>query len=476
MDKDTDNKDCMERQLTKLDQKANRYSAVVFPEECTSGLAPQTCLKEKGFGDCFDKGIVEEAITAHKATGNVMNYNVVANWCSHKRLFESLEEKKGESDFFLVLEDNVLLDRNHTISVLKDFVQGYEDQSWDLLQIDPFGAKSFAGLHGHYKGKPVWHPHKAEHDQCGKYWGFHAVLLRSSGLSNILTWMRNQKAMPIDRVATRMPKVAAFGGLIARNPVEAVSFGKHFAVPDVCTSSIEAIRSAARDAANSGPDAVGDEREAEIESPRKSKEESLVEKMEKKPAALLELSSSTDKMESMSAVNVEQMQKQHKERLQVATTRLKKLQDADTKMAAYMHALWAQAAFHTNKEFHQELKEVESYVRESGEQIAKAQEAVSLLETQVGFDELPQTAEALEAAAENTASVSVDALSDAEADSIDHAHHSSSMLQMEDSSEEYDDRVHNYDPDDQVHLDHEHMAEDGMDESDYEKLQEGTLV
>lgn len=388
LDKSTDRKDCMERQLKELKQTPNRFPAVKFPDECVSGDAPEHCLKQKGFGDCFENGIDYDSISTHGSKGTSqrkMGFHVIANWCSHKRLFEQLEKKKDQSDYFLILEDDVILDRNWTVKVLKDFAQNYPDQSWNLLQVDPFGAKSLDDLKGHFKGKPVWAPSNPVQtaDACKQYWGFQAVLIRSAGLPTITEWMRTHDAVPIDWLPTRMPNVLAYGGLIARNPEEASNFGRFIAVPDFCAKSISKSTIAAREGRTRlEPQKRADGKEARLTRTQKDIQFARIDAETKQATVLLEKEVAEELSFEQAEEEHQAYAEQRKTQLKASKARLAKLTDADAKMVEYLHTLWAQAAeLKGDEAFEKELKDVERYVEESGKKVSAAKDEVSLLQT-----------------------------------------------------------------------------------------------
>jgi len=364
-------------------------------------------LKKKGYGDCIENGIDYNSISTHGSKGTSrrkMGFHVVANWCSHKRLFEKLESKMGDAEYFLVLEDDVILDRNYTMEVLKDFVQNYKDQSWDLLQIDPIGAKSKDDLKGHFKGKPVWAPSTG--DDCKQYYGFQAVLVKSSALPNINKWMSSKPAMPIDWIPTTMPNVQSFGGLIARNPEEATHFGRFIAMPAYCAKTVSKSTIAVADekATSYEPVNIG-QREAKLTQTEMDKKLNDIEA----------------KRKAQSFIQVQSGIVQQKVELETAKAKLENLKEADVKMGVYMNAL---LEFQNDKAYEQEIKDVEEYLKQSDEAVKAAEQAVSLLE-----DNSATSTE------ENTASANSDLLiMDAPEESAEERKEEEALVKMEQES------------------------------------------
>jgi len=246
MDNQKERKNCLERQFKDMPGKPQpkRYPALRFPDVCSKSKTHQKyeeCLKEADLGDCFESGI-DYAATGTHGTQNHDEHRirsaVLSNWCGHKRLFKQLEAdaKNGTAaDYVVILEDDVILDRKYFMNVIKDFATQYHNRDWDLVQLDPFGHKDRKDFVEHFRGKPVFKP--AADSTCSAYWGFHAVLLKTSALHRINHWMSMNQAVPIDWLPWRMPHVLAYSALVSRNP-EAALKGGVVVLPQYCSSKV----------------------------------------------------------------------------------------------------------------------------------------------------------------------------------------------------------------------------------------------
>jgi len=246
MDNAKERKNCVERQFKDMPGKPQpiRFPAIQFPDRCAKKKKNrdyEACLKESGLGDCFVSGIDYAATGTHGSqehdTHRIRNA-IISNWCGHKRLFESMEQQRQNGtapEYFVVLEDDVVLDRKYFTKVIKDFVTNYENRDWDAVQLDPFGHKDRKDMIGQFRGKPVFKP--AADGQCSAYWGFHAVLVKTAALHRINHWMSINQAVPIDWLPWRMPHMLAYSALVSRNP-EAQMTGGAVVLPSYCSAKV----------------------------------------------------------------------------------------------------------------------------------------------------------------------------------------------------------------------------------------------
>jgi GR25 family glycosyltransferase involved in LPS biosynthesis len=245
MAKSKSRKKCIERQLAEQGLSPNRYEAVIWPKTCSGNTM---CLQKKssGVADCVEGGIAWGGVAQH-GTGKdleekvgVIQSGVLANWCSHKRLFEQLQREKlgdnttnAEEEYILIFEDDVVLHKDFKDRVVK-FIQEYDGKlndgrkmNWMSVQIDPFGQT------GHHLGKfdegVISVPDKTH----GEWYGMHAWLVKKSALPKITKWMSEHKAIPIDWIPKRMSNFLAWKPHIAENP-EVVHSGGHVHLPAYC--------------------------------------------------------------------------------------------------------------------------------------------------------------------------------------------------------------------------------------------------
>lgn len=239
---------CINRQLQELGLEPHRFEGVEWPKECSGNTM---CLKQRTtVGDCIEGGVGWGAVTTHgtKKKNEIGGENgdartqrgVLGNWCSHKRLFEQLEKDKitngngnTEEEYFLVLEDDVVLHKNFTEKI-ENFIQNYDGKlndgskkDWHFVQIDPFGDTG--KQRGKFDNGVLSLPRKE-----GEWFGMHAVLIKKSALPKITSWMRNHKAIPIDWIPKRMNNFLAWKPHIAENPEVVHAGGQLHDLPEYC--------------------------------------------------------------------------------------------------------------------------------------------------------------------------------------------------------------------------------------------------
>lgn len=214
VDASIDRNACAARQLKDLSAAAAaqgisidyaRFPAVTF-NWCTNS---SSCMQERPL--CFPSGkvgyihhgLTEELDGDAKAH---MVRGVLGNWCSHLWAIEGMTREMGRYDFFLILEDDVIL-LPHFLDSLSVLFNNHPHH-WDLIALDTFtGAGPSSGTL----------PHADRFDQSGNlplytisqsmnsYWGAHAWLLSTQTIVQFYGFMRQLPAVPLDWVpkATR---------------------------------------------------------------------------------------------------------------------------------------------------------------------------------------------------------------------------------------------------------------------------------
>jgi len=240
---------CISKQLNNTGLEPFRFKAVKPPRLGEGDYDSQ--MAKSDIKDCVPNGVDWFGAATHGSSDKdqmATRQKVVANWCSHKRLFEILPARPAE--YFLVLEDDAVLDTEKLRPVLEDFIVNYKDQDWDVVQIDPFGFKDRATLQGYHRGRPIWKACKqksseqyclnvfSQREKCAQYYGFHAVLMKKSGLENVKKWMNANKAMPIDWMPLRMDRVLSFAAGVSQNPEQKNTGGVDVEVPAYCSKDI----------------------------------------------------------------------------------------------------------------------------------------------------------------------------------------------------------------------------------------------
>merc|ERR1719387_1847939 len=146
--------------------KPNRFNAYSF-KRCQSAAEDniEQCLTKKKYGDCVKSGIKWEAVGTHGSAGNTeieRLYKIVSNTCSHKRLMMDLLKQQKASGtskkFAVILEDDVAFDRKEFMRKVVNFCETYDgklNNTWQMVQIDPFGSKCDKHIVGYFEGLPV---------------------------------------------------------------------------------------------------------------------------------------------------------------------------------------------------------------------------------------------------------------------------------------------------------------------------------
>jgi hypothetical protein len=268
-EKSTARAECMTRQLNDQGIENSRYSAVVM-KECPD--FDFTCMNDVVFNhhkDCFKSGADLIHLTQHGSSAKDASMKnramaVLANWCSHKRLFNEISKNtsssydvqalgksffrekilkdskdepsaKKDEKVYIVLEDDAILRPNFAEKV-QDFISNY-DGKWDMLQVDTFGGVDGRDKVGDFKGVPVYHP-----GMKGDYFGLHCILIKESSMGKINLEMSLMPAVPVDwfpKLLKDVPdtKVLVWNPDIVLQP-EMKTAGKDVALPSYCDDSV----------------------------------------------------------------------------------------------------------------------------------------------------------------------------------------------------------------------------------------------
>jgi len=242
---------CIDRQLKEAGFQPHRFNAAVHPRLSQGNYHKQ--MAESDFKDCVPGGVDFEATGSHGSNANdkmTVRQGVVANWCSHYRIFRDLQNRSSE--YFLIFEDDAVINRQELLPLVEDFIQNYKGHDWNLVQIDPFGGKDRATVVGYHRGRPVFKPclkQGKKNEQCkdnfqnrwmcAQYYGFHAILVKKEKLPEIINYMNTNPAVPIDWMPLRLEGTLSWLAGVAGNPEAATTpGGKAVKVPGYCDKSI----------------------------------------------------------------------------------------------------------------------------------------------------------------------------------------------------------------------------------------------
>jgi len=196
---------CMRAQL---DQHCMPYEsfAATLVEPCDTG--DWTCANKRVLNDhanCLTKSVDWEAMQNYaKESGKTM-WDLLGSWCSHVKLLKEVSNRMQLDEKFandypapLVLQDHVILDKEWTEEIAKDWVNNYDGQ-WDLVQLDAKGKGLKRDLLRDFRGKPVYKP-----SWKGQYTGFHAVLLNTKSVPTLLEKMQSLNVVPVEWLTKSM--------------------------------------------------------------------------------------------------------------------------------------------------------------------------------------------------------------------------------------------------------------------------------
>lgn len=272
LDKSTDRASCISRQLSDHRIDNVRFAASEMPTcpDFDFGCVTKSLESNK---DCFKHGADLIHIFTHGSEGKQSKMKtaagVLANWCSHKRLFQQiqtnhssgydfknllggnqflqkkgslLEEKKSEK-VYVIMEDDAILKPGFG-DTIEDFVQNYKG-AWDMVQIDTFGSTRDQDKIGEYKNISLFKP-----SALAEYFGLHCLLVKESSVPKLNFEMGLMPAVPVDwfpKLLKDVPDttVLAWNPDIVINP-EVKTFDKKDAsflakwMPHYCEQSVTA--------------------------------------------------------------------------------------------------------------------------------------------------------------------------------------------------------------------------------------------
>eukprot|EP00746_Dinoflagellata_sp_MGD_P157901 gnl/MRDRNA2_/MRDRNA2_86344_c0_seq1.p1 gnl/MRDRNA2_/MRDRNA2_86344_c0~~gnl/MRDRNA2_/MRDRNA2_86344_c0_seq1.p1 ORF type:complete len:422 (+),score=94.96 gnl/MRDRNA2_/MRDRNA2_86344_c0_seq1:83-1348(+) len=260
-----DRRDCMDRQIGEMGMKPHRFAAYSF-KRCRDALTDdiQTCLVQKKYGDCVKSGVNWGSVKTHGSASNTeleRMYKIVSNWCSHKRMMAYMLKKRDalnttearKPKYAVILEDDVAFDRHDFLRKVVNFAETYDgkyseqnpgkvhgaNQTWQMVQIDPFGSKCDKHIVGYFEGLPVWKPRNANGGwECSNYWGAQALLVKYSEIPNIIKHMEDHQTVPLDWLPAHLPGGLALRANIALNPEASRSVHMRVPMPQYCRKSV----------------------------------------------------------------------------------------------------------------------------------------------------------------------------------------------------------------------------------------------
>jgi len=240
-DKRQDRRDCMEKQLMSMGIVPHRFEALEPTQED---------LKEGGkYADCIKGGLGKNSYYIDATAGGISKGDktkraIIGNTCSHKRLFQQLAASNSTAKYFVVLEDDAILNPLKFKTALNQFVDeewGYKGKfgkDFQMVQLDFIGSFCKDHAVGKFGGKRVFKPKDIFQPggggaDCSRYFGAQALLMQKDTLGEVVQHMESHKTLPMDWVQGSLPRGLAWRPRIARSPIQ--KFNK---LPEFCSNKI----------------------------------------------------------------------------------------------------------------------------------------------------------------------------------------------------------------------------------------------
>merc|ERR1719388_658141 len=107
----------MNAQLQNMGVTPHRHYALKqLTPDCTAGG------EKKAFMTDYDE------VTKELKSDETTRFHVISNWCSHKQLFSKLYNSSSKADFFMVMEDDTVIDEKKFNRKLKEFINDYKGE------------------------------------------------------------------------------------------------------------------------------------------------------------------------------------------------------------------------------------------------------------------------------------------------------------------------------------------------------------
>lgn len=212
---------CMNSQLKNMGLEPHRHQAMqTLTDDCTAGG------ERKAFMTDYDEA------TKTLRQDSTTRFHIISNWCSHKQLFSKLYNSSSKADYFMVLEDDTVIDDEKFMPKLKEFINTYDGEmkdDWQMVQVDFYGSSCKYHSVGHSGGKSVFKPKNLfkqapgfkkplkGSQECAQYFGGQAFLIRKSEIPSIVENMETHATVPLDWLPAQLPRGLAWKPNIAFN-------------------------------------------------------------------------------------------------------------------------------------------------------------------------------------------------------------------------------------------------------------------
>jgi len=196
---------CMTAQLNQHCLPYERFDAT-YVAPCAAGN--MQCLQQRvmeDHRDCLNRNVDWEAIKSYAVNAGKDMMQVLGQWCSHVKALKEIQRRVALDEVFvnqypavMIMEDHVLLDKEWTEEVTKDWVNSYPG-GWDLVQFDPYAGKAHADKIGEFRGKAIYRP-----SWKANYGGSHALLIKTAAVNTLLEKMQSLNVVPFEWIGKSM--------------------------------------------------------------------------------------------------------------------------------------------------------------------------------------------------------------------------------------------------------------------------------
>jgi GR25 family glycosyltransferase involved in LPS biosynthesis len=196
----------MEGQLASVAAHLKRFGVTMsfarYPALRITSSTLRNSFKE--YPTCYPSGLLVPLRHEEDSGPGKSWKGVLGNACSHLKLLEDLSSRAPHSDYYLILEDDVIFDIKRFVHALTSYLE-LDQGHWSMLAFDTF---SFVG-HERYNNKTFNFsaPTKDRIDGpldlyfisgSPAYWGAHAWLVHSARLKQVWEHFRSIPTMPLD--------------------------------------------------------------------------------------------------------------------------------------------------------------------------------------------------------------------------------------------------------------------------------------
>jgi hypothetical protein len=239
-----DRRDCIEKQLTEMGIVPHRFEAIEpKPEDLKEGGKYHDCVK----GGFLRNNAYVDAGNGAVRSGEHVKMGIIGDTCSHKRIFEQLAQRNSSAKYFVVLEDDVILNPLKFKTAINSFVDpewGYKGpfaDNWQMVQLDFIGSYCQNHKIGKAAGKRVFKPKDVYMPgyggaDCARYFGTQAMLMQKDTLPSVVQHMETHKALPMDHLQGELPRALAWRPQIAHGS----SSRQGLKLPEFCSKKSRA--------------------------------------------------------------------------------------------------------------------------------------------------------------------------------------------------------------------------------------------